>query len=266
MNAFAAFPLIADKLPEYCSKLCSFPATEFWVHETVLSRYLNLPRGPKHGQSEALTALIACIKKGKDGDKRKGTFVSTSIPATDLSTESNSLGVSFQKWGDREEFQCGTLQNDTICRSPRWFKFGNKCVIELKEQYEIARELVGEDTAGMPLPKQVSKQRKESYANFFNQTHGITSYSNFDIPRIAFRFRDLWGVHLVEDKEGTTTEEALVRRSSFSEADLLLIESDLRKILAYCNVIGRIGVTARDEVVLLRTREVLEDSQPSPPV
>ena len=69
----SAFPLIKDRLPEYCKKLTSIPPFAFWIHEVVLADYLGLRQGPSHGKSEALTALLECLRKGYGGDQKKGT-------------------------------------------------------------------------------------------------------------------------------------------------------------------------------------------------
>ena len=60
----------------------------------MLSDYLGLPRGSNsvQGQSEALTALLHCIKEGGGGNRRRGTWVSTGILQGDLTMSNNALG------------------------------------------------------------------------------------------------------------------------------------------------------------------------------
>ena len=85
MAGMAAFPLLGPKLPEYCHKLMTIPDFEYWIHEKKLAAYLSLPSGHKLGPSDAMTALIACMKKGFGGDNRRGTKVATGYSLTDMS-------------------------------------------------------------------------------------------------------------------------------------------------------------------------------------
>lgn len=119
-NSQAAFPLVGGMLPEYCQRLKDLPPCEFWIHEKKLAELLKLPRGHKHGPSEVLTCVIACLKKGFGGSKKARTMVSTSFDMVDLSVEGNSFGVCYQKWGDHEQFDRGTLNNEPLLRCPRW--------------------------------------------------------------------------------------------------------------------------------------------------
>ncbi len=97
-SSFAAYPLIMDKLAEYSRKLIEFTPCDYWIHESVVANHIGLPRGDEHG-SEALTALLACMKKGYGGNERKNTKRSTGVNAVDLSDENNISRVSYQPWG-----------------------------------------------------------------------------------------------------------------------------------------------------------------------
>ena len=136
-----AFHLIRGRLPEYCSKLAAIPSCLFWIHETVLSDYLGLPRGSNsvQGQSEALTALLHCIKEGGGGNRRRGTWVSTGIPHADLKMSNNALGnISYVSVRGQESFPRGDLSTEPRIRPARWFNFG--ATITADEQLRIARE------------------------------------------------------------------------------------------------------------------------------
>ena len=120
-----------------------------------------------------LSCVLSGIKKGFCGSERKGTKVSTGVDAVDLRDQhNNATRVCYQTWGAKEEFQSGTL-GGTITRQPFWFKFGKTCVIEVKEQIEIAKELIGDIVLGVGkedpeiLPIYVKRQRHNYYPKFF---------------------------------------------------------------------------------------------------
>eukprot|EP00956_Cyclotella_meneghiniana_P031802 scaffold84988_cov103-Cyclotella_meneghiniana.AAC.1 len=83
----AAYPLIAGDLANYCRMLMEVPDCEYYIHESVIARYLDLPKNAQYGPSESLTALIYCIKKGYGGTQRKRT--PTGCDALDLADENN---------------------------------------------------------------------------------------------------------------------------------------------------------------------------------
>ena len=66
----------------------------------------------------------------------------------DLINQNNNIRIWYQQWGNRELFAKGTLSDDPLVRKPRWFKFGNNCKIEVGQQIEIAKELIGDVTLG----------------------------------------------------------------------------------------------------------------------
>ena len=55
----------------------------------MVSNYIGLPVSNAHGQSEALTALLGCLKKGYGGNKRNGDRVMTGMDAVNLQDENN---------------------------------------------------------------------------------------------------------------------------------------------------------------------------------
>ena len=84
-NPFAVLPLIGEDLPKYCKRLAAIPPCAFWVYETKIAQYLNLPQGADHGQCDILTTIIACTKKGYGGDKKKVTKVAMGLDAVNIS-------------------------------------------------------------------------------------------------------------------------------------------------------------------------------------
>ena len=100
-SAFTAFPSICSDLPQYCQKLVGFPPCKFWIHETKLFKYLHLPQGPEHGPCQALTAILACTKKGFGGDKIKKTEIYTGFDAVDLMDENIATGICYQQRGKK---------------------------------------------------------------------------------------------------------------------------------------------------------------------
>ena len=69
----AAFYAISKELPAYAERLMAIPDCPMWVHESVVSSLIGLPKSKEHGPSEALTSLLQCIKDSYGGNKRKGT-------------------------------------------------------------------------------------------------------------------------------------------------------------------------------------------------
>ena len=67
----AAYPLIEGDLANYCRMLMEVLDCEYYIHESVITRYLDLPKNPQYGPSEALTALIYCIKKGYERKEKE---------------------------------------------------------------------------------------------------------------------------------------------------------------------------------------------------
>ena len=117
MPCASVLPLIKNILPQYFKKLVSIQPCVFWIHETILSNYLGLPRGSSkvQGQNEALTALITCIKDGGGGNKRKGTWVSTKIAVADLfCSENKPNSIHYVNASGKDEFPGGTLADKPI--------------------------------------------------------------------------------------------------------------------------------------------------------
>ena len=99
MSQSPAYPLIKDELGGLCTKLVTILPCRSTIHESVVARFIGLLIGNVHGQSESLTALIACLKKGYGGDIKKGTRMSTRRHPVDLNHRNNYSEVSYQTWG-----------------------------------------------------------------------------------------------------------------------------------------------------------------------
>jgi len=146
-----------------------------------VAEFLKLPRGPEHGPSDVLTCILGCLKKGFGGNKKQKTQVFTGHAAVDLFAENNSFGIFCQTFGATEEFQRGHLTTEMSLHKPRWFRFRNKCAIEVREQLKIAKELVGDvpvegssDDPGV-LPRRIIMRRKESYVEFYRGEEGLSN-------------------------------------------------------------------------------------------
>ena len=137
------------------------------------------------------------------------------------------------KKGGRKDCLPEDLSNEPILHQPRWFKFGNICEIEVKDQMETAKELIGEVILGearddpSEFSTLIAKRRKASYVKFYRGEEARSRcYSNWDVPTIAHRFLDMWdGVQL------SSIHEDCIRRRSFSSANLKITENDFRLIL-----------------------------------
>jgi len=217
-SPFATLPLMGDNLSRYCKQLSELPPSAFWIHEKKLCEHLQLPKGPKHGPSEVLTTILACMREGGGGNRRKGSWKSTGFDGVDLSEEGNAFGIYYQECGRKEEFSRGYLVEEPRIRPARWFKIGHICNIEVREQLDIANELIGD--AGVEgndddldvLPAYIARRRKESYAQFYRGERAA-NYRSWDLPYIAYRFLDLWkGVKLNDFWQGES--EMVHRRSS----------------------------------------------------
>ena len=137
-------------LEEICRKLRLFPSSVYWIHEKVLCNYLGIPKGRGvHGQADALTCLLACIKQGYGGNQRKQNITNTGLGQEfDLSVQDNGLGICYQACGKFEEFPGGELSSEPKQRRPRWFHFGSDFPIEVKQQIQIVNQLTGNCKVG----------------------------------------------------------------------------------------------------------------------
>ena len=212
----AAYPLISNRLEHYSNQLLThFPKCNFWIHESVVARFIGLPTNEEYGQSQALTALLLCIKNGYGGSKRNKTIKATTHNATDLKNEHNVSGICYQEWGRKEEFDQGSLALDKVKRHTRWFKFGDGCTIELGEQLDLLNEIIGvrvpleltDHDPTIKVPVYAAKRRSKYYKLFYNkQRTRCQPYLNYDVPAITARHKEIFGV---------TMNSTQIRRRSF---------------------------------------------------
>ena len=237
-----AYYMIEQELTEYCQKLTSFPPSPYWIHESVVSNFIGIPTGQStHGQADALTALLACIKDGYGGSKKKKSVTATGISAVDLRIQDNDLHVCYQKFGRTELFKGGTLlDGDGFLRQPRWFHLGTEFPLLVKQQLQIVNQLTGtcdpgpiddDDPAIIPL-YQIRRRQKQFKYFFEGDKQGGIGYSNYDIPAIAAKFIDIW--------EGVVMSSDKVRRRSFDPSDLDFVESDFKCMLVVSNIVGKL--------------------------
>ena len=243
----AAFPLLGSKLPEYCDKLMSVPDFQYWIHEKKLAAYLSLPSGQKHGPADAMTALIACVKKGFGGNDRRNTKVATGHPSIDMAVSSSR--IYYQDFRTREEFVGGKLNTGPRMRTPRYFRFGTK-QIEVGAQLKIANELVGnmpvDETGALDsvgIPRECARRRANMFRKFYRgETNNCKEYPNEDVPLIAYRniesFADI-GFSLT----GIKCSGGRVLRRSFKTEDLERVEDLFRAILMATNKCGKMVVS-----------------------
>ena len=143
----APYPLIRGNLQALFDKLLAFPISPFWIHESVISNFIGMPKGKgEYGQSEGLTVLLACIKRGFGVSKRVKELLMG--VGEDIEDQSNPLGFCFQYWGAKESFQKGDLSVDYRTAHPRWFHFGPDFSMEVKQQVIIVKNLTGDCTIG----------------------------------------------------------------------------------------------------------------------
>ncbi|KAL7535520.1 hypothetical protein ACHAWF_005188 [Thalassiosira exigua] len=241
-RADAAFPLIRSNIQEHCRKLFSFLHSSYWIHESVVSKHIGLPRGDgMFGPVDCMTALLACIKRGKGGSAKKGTETSTNQDACNLYDQSNASGIFCQYWGIKEEFLGGALSSAPLMRHPRFFHFGDNFDLELCRQKDIASELVGDRieknvSAGDPsvIPLYQSRRRQGQYKSFCRGHDDCIPFKTYDVSAIAAKFLDTW--------DGLVMSSSRPRRRSFHPVDLEMIEDDFRHILLSCNYVGSVDV------------------------
>ena len=261
-NVQAAYHLIQKDLVEYCDKLLgSFRPCRFWIHESVVARFIGLPVGTEHGQSEALTSLLACIAKGSGGDKKKKTQKATTRNAVDLQNKKNGTRVCYQQWGAKEPFERGADSTEPLMRRPRWFKFGMDDTIELGVQNDIVNELVGKrapatvNDNNSSIPVFVAKRWHKYYVPFYKgQMRDCVPYNNFDVPAVAFKYLWLWPeIEMTSDK---------VRRRSFPVEDLQTIENDFCLMIVSTNILGKGGKVVLHNNFLCPARNTRESCTP----
>ena len=103
----AAYPLMKDDLKGFSIKSMEFPPCQSWNHNFLVPKFIELPIKNEYRQSKSLTAFLACLRKSRGGDIRRGTRISTGRHPVDLQHENNGSGVFYQTWGKKEPFTYG---------------------------------------------------------------------------------------------------------------------------------------------------------------
>ena len=104
----APYPLIRGNLQALFDKLLAFPISPFWIHESVISNFIGMPKGKgEYGQSEGLTVLLACIKRGFGVSKKVKELLMGA--GEDIEDQSNPLGFAFSTGEPRRASKKGTL-------------------------------------------------------------------------------------------------------------------------------------------------------------
>ena len=257
-RAQSAYYLLGVELSEYSQKLMAFPQSPYWIHETVVSNFIGLPTGAgEHGQSEALTSLLDCLKKGFGGNQKKKTYAITGLPAIDLRVQANGTGVFYDQFGRTEQFPRGKLSDEKRSHKPRWFHFGEDCPLELGRQLDIVEDLVGDRPTGnvdsgdpAVIPLYVKRRRERLHKKFFAKDRTkCMPYTNWDVPSIAAKWIDTWA-----DISITQQSRKSICRRSFSPQDLDFIENDFRNMMIASNKIGKFVARGEQLVAHLSTR------------
>ena len=165
----------------------------------------------------------------------------------DLSDDSNR--IHFQLNGRKEDFPGGTLSDTIVSRSPRWFRFGSECVIDVERQRQICRELTGSipvNEKGTLLsegaPRETITRRTSLHRKFYTGAESeCISYMSRDVPHVAYRYLSLWDNVKLTDL-GNDNKHTAISRRSFESEDLDTIAADFRMMLMCSNCIGRMQV------------------------
>ena len=184
------YSAIKEKVPQFAEMLMILPDSGVWIHEKALHRLLKLPQGNTFGPRLALTHLMRGIEKGYCGNRKKD-FTKTGYTIIDFNKEHGSSSrISYQLFGKCEQFQAGKL-NDSITTSndPRWFK-AEETLTDISCQLEIVDELLGE-TRG--LPEDVEERRQNNYMSFIKNADEDGGYTKYDVPTIAYNWREAFG-------------------------------------------------------------------------
>jgi hypothetical protein len=244
-NPAAAYHLIKGNLPAYCAKILNVPPCRYWIHESLVAKYLNLPRDNQFGQSEALTALIDCMSKGYGGSKRLGTKEPTQCSIIDFSDNNSPLCI--QKYARKDNFDRGVDALSQRKTQPRWFRFGNvENHLQLATQLDLLNHLIGNSEPSVlcdqdPLIGALAvKRRRREFMSFYKQdTPNCKEYLCYDIPAIANDF-----AHLIWPDVRMNGGVSKLCRRSFGATDLDMLEGEFRMIMVVSNAIegGKLDV------------------------
>mmetsp|Transcript_30351 Transcript_30351/g.49690 ORF Transcript_30351/g.49690 Transcript_30351/m.49690 type:complete len:230 (+) Transcript_30351:797-1486(+) len=188
-KAVDPYPVIKDQIPSIVKKLMTLPLSPVWMHESTLSHLLKVPGGDKFGPRNSLSCILKGIEKGFCGNKKKDC-VKTGYLIVDFSKE-NCEGhkISFVNHGRNEPFVGGKLDNHPKAAKPRWFKSG-ETLTDITTQSQIVDALLGEAPG---LSDEVEERRQSNYSSFLKDVNQDGGYRQYDVPTIAYDYRDIWG-------------------------------------------------------------------------
>lgn len=231
MPPASPYSVIKDKLRGIAHSFNNIPDSPVWIHEKQIYDLASVPSGPKFGQRSSLSLLLKGMEDGYWGNKRRKDSIDTGLPIADFS-ESSAYRISYQEHGGLEQFLGGTLDSNPSTNHPRWFQFGS-ALTNVETQKEIVDNLIGKDST---LPKDVALRRKNNYTAFYQQKKNDDGYANFDVPSIAYKYRDIWGQDITPpNKDYINLETGVIQRRAFEPDDLSQIEFYLRMMLAASN-------------------------------
>mmetsp|Transcript_30350 Transcript_30350/g.49687 ORF Transcript_30350/g.49687 Transcript_30350/m.49687 type:complete len:509 (+) Transcript_30350:797-2323(+) len=239
-KAVDPYPVIKDQIPSIVKKLMTLPLSPVWMHESTLSHLLKVPGGDKFGPRNSLSCILKGIEKGFCGNKKKDC-VKTGYLIVDFSKE-NCEGhkISFVNHGRNEPFVGGKLDNHPKAAKPRWFKSG-ETLTDITTQSQIVDALLGEAPG---LSDEVEERRQSNYSSFLKDVNQDGGYRQYDVPTIAYDYRDIWGSNIIIDERFVRGDR--VQQRAFKQEDLERIEYCLRMMMVASNRIGKFYVNGDD--------------------
>ena len=234
-----AYAAIKNKIPLLINLISNLPDCPVWIHERALYKVLKLTSGPTYGQRDVLDCLMRGIEKGFCGNKQKD-FIRVEFVAPDFYREDSSGRISWQYNGRHENFSSGSLLNEKVAR-PRWFKIGEP-VTDVATQTAIVEQLLGEACG---LPEDVKLRRRDNYMNFMNDADDDGGYSRKDVPTIAYKFRDVWGM-LVNTEH---VKDSDISSRVFDPNDLDKIEKIMRLMISSCDRYGKLAIQGAEFIL-----------------
>ena len=230
------YPVLKNKLCDMAQLLLELPDSGVWIHEKSLSKLLKLPSGVNFGPRKALTFLIRGIQQGYWGDRR-ADHIKCNFGCFDLAEGESNSRVVYQKFGKPEAFVGGKeLEYDMKKVRPRWFKAGEP-LMDVRTQLQIAEALLGE-TPG--ISEEVEQRRQRYHTSFLKCADEDGGYGKYDVPTVAYEFRDIWGEEVLANKK--YVKDGYVQRRAFKPEDLIKIEYHMRMILVASNRIGKLHI------------------------
>ena len=230
-----AWPHIKAHVVPMSHNILSIPPKPVWIHESALYHIIGVPRqGDYYGKRNILTCLINGLKKGYCGDARRGKV--TLPQFVDLSID-NTYGITFQDFGAKEEFSCGSNLPSCLAR-PRWFISGPK-LFDLDVQLAIVDDLTG--VSNNISSDVVKARRSKHFMAFVRRESNDYGYSR-DIPTIVYHYhRHLDGYITTIDPKHISEKNGVSARA-FDSTELDKVKDLLRLMIVASNRGGRLRV------------------------